>query len=219
MCPRMYSSTKTSASAFRPVYPTVPTNSIATLEVGMAVTSGFTMFGFSLFGAGSKDVKSIGKIVIELFDDDAPKTARNFRELCNGFQGPYGKLWFKDAPFHRIIPHFMIQGGDITQGNGRGGCSIYGEKFRDETFQGKAGKHSGPGLLSMANSGPNTNGSQFFITTVDCPWLNGKHVVFGQVLEGWDVVRKMETCGSKSGEPTALVKILDCSCTEPAVKK
>jgi peptidylprolyl isomerase len=116
-------------------------------------------------------------------------------------------LHFKGSTFHRCIPHFMIQGGDFTKGDGTGGESIYGRKFADEGF---SVLHDSPGLLSMANSGPNTNGSQFFITTVPTPHLNGKHVVFGRVLEGMEVVKAIEQCGSDSGRTSAIIKIVDC---------
>lgn len=151
-----------------------------------------------------------GRIVMELRADVAPKTAENFRALCTGEKGmgTSGKpLHFKGSSFHRIIPEFMCQGGDFTRGNGTGGESIYGAKFADENF---TLKHTTPGLLSMANAGPNTNGSQFFLTTVPCPWLDGKHVVFGSVVEGMDVVETMEQVGSRSGQTSAPVVIADC---------
>jgi peptidylprolyl isomerase len=161
--------------------------------------------------------KPAGRIEMELFADTCPKTAENFRALCTGEKGngKSGKpLNFKGSVFHRIIPGFMCQGGDFTRGNGTGGESIYGEKFADETFQGKAGKHFGPGTLSMANAGPNTNGSQFFICTADTSWLDGKHVVFGQVTNGYDVVKAMEAVGSRSGATSKPVKISDCGKVE-----
>uniref|UniRef100_A0A0W0F3E9 Peptidyl-prolyl cis-trans isomerase n=1 Tax=Moniliophthora roreri TaxID=221103 RepID=A0A0W0F3E9_MONRR len=147
--------------------------------------------------------KPEGRIVFKLYDDVVPRTARNFRELAAGTQG-YG---YKLSIFHRVIPQFMLQGGDFTRHNGTGGKSIYGEKFDDENFK---RKHEKAGLLSMANAGANTNGSQFFITTIATPWLDGKHVVFGEVVEGMDVVRKIEGKGTASGKTNATIKIADC---------
>lgn len=156
------------------------------------------------------DGRVAGVVVIELFADVVPKTAENFRCLCTGEKGRgrSGKtLSFMGSSFHRIIPGFMCQGGDFTKGDGTGGESIWGGKFPDENFK---LKHSGMGCLSMANAGPNTNGSQFFICTGETPHLNGKHVVFGKVISGLQVVMAMEKVGSSSGKTAQKVTIRDC---------
>lgn len=147
--------------------------------------------------------ESIGHIVMELHSDIVPRTADNFRALCTGEKG----FGFKGCPFHRIIPQFMCQGGDFTNRNGTGGRSIYGNKFDDENFE---LKHTKAGILSMANSGANTNGSQFFICLEKTDWLNGKHVVFGHVIEGMSIVREMEKAGTQSGKTSRPVVISDC---------
>eukprot|EP01080_Neovahlkampfia_damariscottae_P007536 gene7536-11860_t len=158
--------------------------------------------------------KNIGKMIFKLYKDIVPKTAENFRALCTGEKnlGKSGKpLHYKGVPFHRIIPSFMVQGGDTTTGNGYGGESIYGEKFADENF---TIKHTRPGQLSMANSGKNTNGSQFFITTVKTEWLDGAHVVFGEIeesdKESMKVLKELESFGSSSGTTSKKCFIEDC---------
>uniref|UniRef100_A0A7S0YUC6 Peptidyl-prolyl cis-trans isomerase n=1 Tax=Hemiselmis tepida TaxID=464990 RepID=A0A7S0YUC6_9CRYP len=164
-------------------------------------------FDISIGGANK------GRVTMELYADLVPKTAENFRALCTGEKGQ-GKsgvpLHFKGSKFHRIIEGFMAQGGDITRGDGRGGESIYGEKFADENLKHKH-KHTGPGVLSMANAGPDTNGSQFFITTVATPHLDGRHCVFGKVTDGMDVVQAMEANPTSAGDvPIKPVVIADC---------
>ncbi len=150
-----------------------------------------------------------GRLTFELAADVVPRTAENFRALCTGEKGTGGSgkaLHFKGSAFHRIIPGFMCQGGDFTAGNGTGGESIYGGRFDDENFE---LRHEGSGTLSMANAGPNTNGSQFFICTAQTSWLDGKHVVFGRLVEGEDVLAAMEAAGSPSGATSSAVVIED----------
>ncbi|ADV24416.1 peptidyl-prolyl cis-trans isomerase H [Cryptococcus gattii Ru294] len=150
-----------------------------------------------------------GRIKMELFDDITPKTAENFRQLCTGEHRinsvPQG---YKKATFHRVIPQFMVQGGDFVRGDGTGSFSIYGAQFEDENFK---VKHTGPGLLSMANSGPNTNGCQFFITTAPAEFLDGKHCVFGRVIDGLLTVRKIENVPTgANNRPKLQVRIAEC---------
>ena len=154
--------------------------------------------------------QSAGRITMELYADKCPKTAENFRALCTGEKGTgkSGKpLHYKGSKFHRVISDFMAQGGDFTAGNGTGGESIYGMKFPDENF---TVKHLGRGDMSMANAGPNTNGSQFFMTFIPCNWLDGKHTVFGRVVEGLEVLDALESVGSSSGATKVPCVIADC---------
>ena len=149
-----------------------------------------------------------GKVQFQLFDSDVPKTCMNFRYLCSQSVLNQAKPDYEGTLFHRIIPDFMIQGGDTTNGDGTGGMSIYGRTFEDEHFH---LKHNQPGLLSMANSGPNTNGSQFFITTNKTPWLDGKHVVFGIVISGYPIIERIEKVERDENDtPRVPVKILKC---------
>ena len=148
-----------------------------------------------------------GRLVIGLFSDMLPRTCENFRSLCEGFKTSDGKtISYRDTPFHRVIRGFMAQGGDVTEGNGTGGLSIYGEQFEDEKFQYAHVR----GAISMANRGPGTNSSQFFICMSAAPHLNGKHVVFGRLLEGEEVLDRIESFGSSQGTPKQDIRIVDC---------
>lgn len=158
---------------------------------------------FDLKLSNDRTFERLGRVVIELKEDACPKTAENFKQLCTGEKG----FGYEGSRFHRVIPNFMCQGGDFTNDNGTGGKSIYGRNFPDENFD---LPHNGPGILSMANAGPNTNGSQFFLCTVATPFLNGKHTVFGQVVEGYSVVKALESVGSQSGAPSYDVFIDKC---------
>jgi peptidylprolyl isomerase len=160
----------------------------------------------------SIDGNEVGQIIVGLYGNAVPKTVLNFETLAKGdTTHPRGrKLAYEGSTFHRVIPDFMLQGGDFTEGNGTGGMSIYGDKFADEKNGLRRFRHTEPGILSMANSGKNTNGSQFFITTKATPWLDEKHVIFGRVIHGMNVVRHIENYGNPSGTPSGLIKIERC---------
>eukprot|EP00529_Nitzschia_sp_RCC80_P000335 CAMPEP_0113483882 /NCGR_PEP_ID=MMETSP0014_2-20120614/23667_1 /TAXON_ID=2857 /ORGANISM="Nitzschia sp." /LENGTH=243 /DNA_ID=CAMNT_0000377451 /DNA_START=112 /DNA_END=843 /DNA_ORIENTATION=- /assembly_acc=CAM_ASM_000159 len=212
-----------SIPASRPVTTTTTTTTTSTSTV-VPTTSSSTQLGIgnffsSFFGKTDDEITEtvffdiaidgvdVGKVEMGLYGNTVPKTVENFKQLCLKPEGE----GYKMSEFHRIIPGFMCQGGDFTEGNGTGGKSIYGTKFDDENFE---ISHGGYGTLSMANAGPNSNGSQFFICTGQTPWLNGKHVVFGKVTDGLDIVKKIEVKGSEMGRPRAQVQIKDCGVVE-----
>jgi len=155
----------------------------------------------------SVDGNFIGRVIFQLFDEEVPKTCKNFRYLCSMGLFDKNKPSYQDSIFHRVIKDFMIQGGDITRGDGTGGFSIYGERFEDENFN---LTHNQPGILSMANSGPDTNNSQFFITLKKTPWLDNKHVVFGILTSGFEVIKKIEEIETNNYTPNKVITIIKC---------
>jgi cyclophilin family peptidyl-prolyl cis-trans isomerase len=159
----------------------------------------------------AKDGKNLGNMTFELYQNHNPKTAENFKQLCSGDNKQ--ALTYKNNIFHRIITGFMAQGGDITKGNGTGGMSIYGRNFKDENM---TLRHYKRGQLSMANSGPDTNGSQFFITFAPCPWLDAYHCVFGELVEGENVLKEIEAIGTREGKPRGEIKVVDCGVVKAA---
>lgn len=160
--------------------------------------------------------QDLGRMVFELRRDIVPKTTENFLKLCIGGSGKTTNgldMWYKGTPVTRILPAYYLQGGDITQGDGTGGESVFGAKFDDENF---LLKHDSRGILSMANEGQNTNGSQFFVTFAPCPWLDGLHVVFGKLVMGRDVLNNLETLGTTSGSTIEKVMVVNCGVVETA---